>query len=219
MPRRIAQIVESVQIIEKENIRAKRPTIVVGFPSVGMVGSIAAEFLSRKVLKMREVGYIKSTGFLPVILVEKGIPRRPIRILEKDNLIVISSELVIPINIVPFVAEAIVDWAEDVKASRIISMGAYTYRAGDKLKIPEVYGVGSTEEDIMELRKVGIDVFKLGAIAELPGLILVECSERKLNSVGLFAKAEHALPDPGAAAEVLKALGKLLDVKINVSPL
>lgn len=217
--RRVAEIASTVQIIEKETVRAKSPIIVIGFPSIGMVGSIAAEFLSRKALEMKEIGHIKSTDLLPVVLVDKGVPRRPIRILEKGNLMVIASELVVPPDLIPFLAEAVVDWSEDLKAKRIITIGAF---ADEKLKVnkvPHVFGVGATQADLSLLKNVNVDIFKIGAIADLPGLILVECAERKFPCIGLFARAQYKLPDPAAAAEVLKVLNRILGLDVDVQPL
>lgn len=61
-----------VEIVEKEFVRLKNPTIIEGFPSVGLVGAIATEYIAGE-LRMKEIGFITSRFLPPVILVKDGV--------------------------------------------------------------------------------------------------------------------------------------------------
>lgn len=215
--RKVVEIADSVQIMEDEGLKIKNPIIIQGFPSVGMVGTIAGEFLARKALRMKEVGHIKSREIMPITLIEEGIPRRPIRIFRKDNLLVLVSDIVTTVELIHPLVEAIVDWAEAKEAEKIITLGAFLSKGEEKGR--KVYGIGTTPQMVAELKKVNANLFRLGAVAGLHGILLVECTERDIPAIGLFSEARFRYPDPEAAAEVLKTLGKLINRDINVEPL
>ena len=76
-----------VTIVDLKFEKISNPIVVEGFPSVGLVGAIATEYLATK-LNMELVGFIKSKKLPPIALIKDGTPIAPIRIYSKKNLVV-----------------------------------------------------------------------------------------------------------------------------------
>lgn len=88
-----------IQIHQIGEIKGKEPSIVLGFPGTGLVGSVAASQLA-EALKLEFVGYITSPDFAPLAAIHNYVPMPTARIhySEKHNLVVILSEMSIPVT-------------------------------------------------------------------------------------------------------------------------
>lgn len=56
--------------MELKPVDIKAPSILIGLPDVGLVGTIAVSYLIDK-LKMKEIGYIDSSRFPPLIIIKE----------------------------------------------------------------------------------------------------------------------------------------------------
>ena len=99
-----------VKIVESEPLSLEGFTLIEGFPGMGLVGTIAAKYLVEK-MPFKEVGFLHSDSFMPIIRIHNGIPVQPSRIYvnEEAKLVVLISEQVIQKQHTQIVAEAIVD--------------------------------------------------------------------------------------------------------------
>jgi len=206
-----------VEIVEKQFVTLKKPIIVEGFPSVGLVGAIATEYLASK-MDLKEIGFIKSDEFPPITLVKDGIPKSPIRIYANESLVVIVSDTVVPPQLSGEVAKAMADWAQHHGAEKVISLGGIAHEEREKIE-PKVYSVSPDEEKIKQLKKAGVQPVKLGFLTGVFGLLMMECYEKNIPSYGFLADAHMQYPDAGAAAKVLEALISDLGLKLDVKPL
>lgn len=208
-----------VEIVEKEFVNIKKPIIIEGFPSVGLVGAIATEYIAGE-LKMKEIGFINSRYLPPVILVKDGEPKAPIRIYAKDNMVVIVSDTAVPASIAHDISEMIVRWALDRNAEKIISVGGiqHSEEEGQSTKI-KVYALSPYPKLLRDAKKKGMDRVELGFLTGVMGLLMMECVQHNLPILGLLADAHYGYPDPASAAAVIEALNKLLGTKINTKPL
>src|SRR5271169_6743034 len=75
--------------------RISKPTIVVGVPEAGLVGTITCSYLIEQ-LKMAERGFIDSELLPQVMIVHNSTASYPIHIFGKDNLLVVLSEVPLP---------------------------------------------------------------------------------------------------------------------------
>ncbi len=206
-----------VEIIEKEFVKIDEPIVIEGFPSVGLVGAIATEYLSTK-LGMKEIGYLTSDAIPPVTIVKDGVPKSPIRIYSKDNLITFVSDTAVPPGLTHDVVRAIVGWAREHKAKKIISLGGIA-KEGSGTK-PTVYAVASDAETLKKLiDRGGYKTIKLGFLTGVFGILMLECLKENFESYGFLADAHLDVPDPGAAAAVLEALSKDIGIKIDTKSL
>jgi uncharacterized protein len=207
-----------VEVIDLKFEKIGNPIVIEGFPSVGLVGAIATEYLATK-LNMELIGYVKSRKLPPITLIKDGIPTAPIRVYAKKDLIVFVSDTAVPPAIVFDIAHAIIDWSIRHGAKKIVSIGGIAHSSRAKGTEPTVYGVGTTPQIIATFKKHGIKTIHLGFLTGVYGVLMMECIERGLPAIGFLADAHYEYPDPAAAAAALKAMAKVLNKKVIVDPL
>jgi uncharacterized protein len=212
------ELEEWIRIVEVEPIK-EGIIIVEGFPDVGLVGTIAASFLTDK-LQMKEVGYVESDALPPIISVKNGKVLDLIRLYGGDNIVVILSEIPIPLPIVRPLSQKIIEWAISKKARMIVSLTGMPEPGRLNIDVPKVYVLGSNEKISQDaLRVDGVEAFTDGYITGVKGMILRESIRKDFNALLILSQAHFNYPDPGSAAEVLKYLSKLLSISIDIKPL
>ena len=68
---------ELVRIVEEGDVVYKDPVVLEGLPDVGLVGTIAASYAVEK-MGYKEIGYIESDLFPPVMVIHKGKLKSPL---------------------------------------------------------------------------------------------------------------------------------------------
>jgi uncharacterized protein len=224
---------EDIKIFELKKVDLKGATVIDGFPSVGLVSSIAANYLIN-VLSMELIGIMDSMYFPTVSLVREGIPQNPVRIYasqrngdEKgtDQVVVFISEFQPPANLVKPIAHAMLDWAEDQRCKMLISPEGVVIDREDapadaKENGVEVYGVASTQWMRDLLKQHEVEEFREGVITGVAGVLLNEGHRRDFNVSTLLAEAHPDYPDARAAAKVVEVIDKiLLHTPLDAKPL
>jgi uncharacterized protein len=206
----------AVKIIETADFDLKNPILIEGFPGIGLVGTIASSYLVEK-LKMDLLGYITSEKFPPIAAVHNRIPLHPARLYKskKNNIVVLFSEFIIPMQTIYDLSEKILEWSLSKKIKKIISLGGIVL----KEEQDEVFGIASTTELADELESKGIKTIKEGATTGVCGVLLAECSSIKFPAISLLAESKPEFLDPVAAALVLEALKKIIDIKVDTTEL
>ena len=131
-------------------LNVKDATVVIGFPTSGLVGSIAASYLTSK-LGMKMVGFYSSDKLPPITAIHDYKPMPPIRVYAspKKNLVVVLSEIIVPVSISNEMAEHIAKLSEDVKAPMVIALGGMSMHE----EPDAVYAVCTDERLLNELTK------------------------------------------------------------------
>jgi uncharacterized protein len=240
---------DDIQIYELKRSDLRNAVVIDGFPSVGLVSTITANYLITT-LKMEQVGILDSVHFPTVSVVRNAEPLNPVRIyagsLERDNnidnesqisntLVVFISEFQPPPNLIKMIASTILDWMQDQGCRLLISPeGLVIDReegdAGgeegmDELNYEpseeiEAYGIGSTESARNLLKEYGIPLFQEGVISGVAGVLLNEGKRRNFDVISILAEARPNYPDARAAAKVIESIDQiLLKVGIDVKPL
>ena len=208
---------ERVKIIERMEI-PDGLKIIFGLPDVGLVGAIAASHLISK-LKLKEVAYVKSDLLPPVIMLEKGLPRSPIRMFGNEDLIVLNSEIAITSAAVYSIIESVVDWIWKKKAELVFTLGGLPIPNRHEIEKPKVFGAASDESLLKMLNKKEIQVIQRGFLVGPQALVLSFCAERNIPAVALLAEAFYNYPDPEASSVVIQVLNRMIDMDIDVSEL
>ncbi|MEM4166313.1 MAG: PAC2 family protein [Candidatus Bilamarchaeaceae archaeon] len=208
-------IVEIKKMANFSNL--KNPTVIVGFPGTGLVGSVAASHLI-DVLKLDFGGYIESEEFAPLAAIHDYTPMPAARIhySEKYNLILVLSEMSVPVVLAAPLADAIFDFAKSLKCNKIISIGGISLKEGKT----EVYVIASNKEmtkDITEKRIA--KPIREGATTGVTGLLLTKGALEKFPIITLLAESSDEYLDADAASRVLKALAKILNIEISTARL
>ena len=218
------------ELIEKD---LEGATIVVGFPGVGLVGTIAANHLINS-QGLEQIGVVESPHFPAVSVVKDGVPHNPVRIYAGEQtcipkqvkgndtcnqLVVCVSEFSPPAQLTKPLVTTLFEWIVEKGCKRLIS--AEGFRSADDDDIPdEVYGVGSTEDARKGIEEGGVKPFMFGTIGGVSGVMLNEGKRRNFNMLSLLAEVKEDIPDARAAARVIQVLDeKLLAIKLDPEPL
>jgi uncharacterized protein len=220
---------EDITVIEYEDIDLSNAMVIIAFPTVGLISSIAGHFIIDS-LKLKEVGSIVSRYLSPTAVIHKSRPSPPVRIYSGkkmcgpldscDRLAVIISEFMPPMEIIKPLADTIFDWVIK-KDGRIIAGLEGTHAVGEvKEENLEVYGIGTTPDMSTFLKKHKIKETQDGMITGITGVLLYEGVLRKRDVLCLLAEAHAAYPDARAAGNLLEKLDVMLPgIKLDPEPL
>ncbi|MFQ6050875.1 MAG: proteasome assembly chaperone family protein [Candidatus Hydrothermarchaeota archaeon] len=203
------------KVVEVAEFYVKEPTVVEGFPGVGLVGSIAAYHIINE-LNMEYVAYVKSPHFAPIAVLEKGIVRPPVRIYASEDLFILYSDIFIPPQAVFDTSSSIVDWISQYNPKLVVTLAGI---AAGRKEERNVFGVAGTSDSLEILKKTNIPLMERGGITGISGQILLDCYNKNLFSVCILSETEGVAPDPRSAAEMVKALNRLLGLEIRTEPL
>ncbi|RLF17444.1 MAG: proteasome assembly chaperone family protein [Thermoprotei archaeon] len=207
-----------MRIIERKSLPTEEPYILTGLPDIGLVGTIASLHIIRQ-LNMEEMAYVESDELPPVVVLHKGHLKMPIRIYGHDRIYIVTSEIAISPNVMPLLAKNIVDYAMSKNAKAIIMLGGLAVPNRLEIEKPKVYAVATLDEILEQAKNIGIEPLDEGFVVGIHALILRECSFRRVPALLLLAQCHVQYPDPGAAASIIEALNKFLNLNIDVEPL
>ncbi len=223
---------DEVEIVELRKIDLRGAVIIDGFPSVGLVSSIVANYLIA-LLKLEYVAVMDSGLFPTVSLVRNSEPLGPARVYARPNLrpgeqqvVVFSTELQPSANLLRPIGRAIMDFAQEQKCDLIISAGGLIVE-GDETSVEDeergevsVYGIGSTENAERLLVAADATPFTDGVISGTAGVLLNEGRRRGMDVITLLAEARPDMADARAAALILTSIDQMvMHLRLDVEPL
>jgi uncharacterized protein len=208
----------TVDVIQTGSLDIKSPYIFVGLPDAGLVGTIAATYLVDN-LKMKEVGYVDSTRFPPMVIVRDSEVKNAVRIYGKDKFVVVISELpLIPSLAVQF-SKSLISWVKKLNPKLVINITGLPVQNRLQIRKPEVLGLATTKDMTEELRSQNIALFSDGVLFGPYAAIIKECVSQKVPTLSLFAQSHLNFPDPTASIEALSIVNKVLATNIDLKPL
>ncbi len=210
-------------------VKLRGAKIVDGFPSVGLVSTIAANYLI-DMLKLKQIGIVDSRHFPTLSVVHEGEPLNPVRIYggeihDKDGdpevIIVFISEFQPAPFLVRPIAEAILTWAKKKGCEVVISPEGLVLEDEDAYSDDdvEVYAIGSNKDTRKLIVDRGVKPFNHGIITGVSGVLLNIGKREQEPVISILAEAHANFPDARSAATVIETIGKLLNLSINVDPL
>src|SRR6266702_3404644 len=218
---------EGIQIYELKRMDLRGATVIDGFPSVGLVSSIVANYLINA-LNLTQIGIMDSIYFPTVALVRDGQPMNPVRIYagpkvdDRDQVVVFISEFQPPPNLIKAIAATVLDWAQDARCNLLVCPEGLIVdaREDEGERQVEVYGIGSTDKAMDMIRKNDITVFEEGVITGVAGVLLNEGRKRDFDVITLLSEAHPDYPDARAAARAIEVIDKLLlHTELDARPL
>lgn len=219
---------EDIKLIEYQEEDLSNSLLVVAFPTVGLISSIAGRFIIDS-LKLKEIGAIVSKEFMPATIIRDSKPSPPVRIYagnkkcgpdgKCEQLAVIISEFMPPYNIIKPLADTILEWAKKKGCQAIVALEG-THALGDKKKDMMVYGIASTSLMKNYIEKYKLSETKEGMITGVNGVLLYQGALMKSDVICLLSEAHASYPDSRAAGNLLKKLDIMLpEIKIDPKPL
>ena len=221
-----------IDIVTIKQMELKGAYVIDGFPSVGLVGSIAANYLV-SFLELELIAIIDSPTFPAMSLVREGVPYSPVRIYAgpigengEDNIVVFVSEFQPPPEIIKPLASTVMDWVEENKCRMLISPEGMLIpqeavgEEGPGVDKDKIMGIGSTATATNILEEKEISRFETGIIMGLAGVLLNEGVNRDIDVITILSWAHAEYPDARAAALCISAIDKiLLQVELDINPL
>lgn len=184
------------------------PTVIVGFPGFGLVGTICTEFLLEH-LKVEKIGKIWFEEMPAVVAIHKEKLIDPIGIFynAKYNLLIVHA-ITGAQGLEWKIGQEIADLCKKVKAKQVIVLE----------------GIGSQDEESHNVfyyaNKVGVK-FDLKPLHE--GIIMGLAASLSLQIespyLAIFAETHSELPDSKAAAQIIQTLDEYLKLKVDTKPL
>ena len=197
----------------------KGTIIIEGFQGVGLVGTLAAQYIADK-MKAKVVGYVTSHLLPPMALLINGEIRPPIRIYKfkkgANTFLIFESELPIPQKLITKIAKKIAEFAKKNKVKEIISLEGL---AVPKTPIPEnTYFISNSEKKFNNLKKHS-KLLANGIVIGVSAALLLEAKMQKIPAACIMAEAHADYPDGLAASSIIKLLSKVYGLKIDTAPL
>ena len=202
---------------------------IIGFPSLGLISSIATSFLAKQ-LGLDLIASISSPSFPPYAIIQNGIPMPPVRFymgsrenveddggIDCEDIVVITSEFVPKAETFTVLADILVKWCRDNNVHTVITLDGIPQFTPDQYSI---LGVGSTERARELMKKYEIDSVDEGMVRGLSGMLLVNAAENDLDVITLLGSAKQDMPDPRGAAKIMEPLAKMFpELEIDTEPL
>ena len=200
-----------------------------GFPSLGLISSIATSFLAKE-LELDLIASITSPSFPPYAVVQNGVPMPPVRFymgtrenvkddggIDCEDIVVITSEFVPKTEMFTALADVIVQWCHDNNVHTVITLDGIPQFTPEQY---DIIGVGSTKRARELMNTYDIESFDEGMVRGLSGMILVKAVDEDLDVITLLGSAKQEMPDPRGAAKIMEPLAKMLpELKIDTEPL
>jgi Archaeal enzymes of ATP-grasp superfamily len=212
------------KIIKYVDKKYDKPIAILGFPSVGLVGSILTSFVIRE-LKMEIIAGIMSPDLPPYSIIHEGTPYPPVRVCggirenkSKDygDLIIVTSEVTPkPEHAYKFVA-ALMDLFKEFGITKVIALeGIPQFEENEP-----ILACGSSQLAKDKIDELGLKRLDDGLVRGPTGILLYEGYYSNIDVLAMLCPANPAFPDPRAAAGALGPLSKLIpELSIDLEPL
>ena len=216
---------DDVEICDFEEIDLKDATVIAGFPSIGLVSTIAANYLI-DALGLKQIGCLKSPHFPALSVVHTGEPLSPVRIyagtqINGDKIAVFVSEFKPKPNLINSIANVIMEWVTRKQCKLLLSPEGMVVegKSVDEEENVEAYAIGSTDRARQLLMSKDIPQFKNGIIAGVSGVLLNFGKQNNFDVISILSEAHPNYPDARAAAAAINVMAAIMGVEINVTPL
>ncbi len=209
-----------VRIVDTRDESLKGAMMVVGFPTHGLVGSVAASYLVHA-LDMTLVAYMTSEQFPPTVIMEEGVVNAPVRLYASklvcgpdrscDQLVVVIADIQPPVSMLNGLGRVLLDWAETKGVQLVIAI------EGQPIE-NEVHGDARVVAMANRAAAPLLERYNFqaanGVVTGLAGGIMLGAIGRVTPVLCLVAQAHKDYPDARAAAKVIETVNPLVPLLV-----
>jgi uncharacterized protein (TIGR00162 family) len=215
-------MVYTVEIHEKPELN--NPILIEGLPGIGFVANIAALHLINE-LKAKRFAEIVSGSFQDFAATTKdGRINSPLNELyyhrrgegKRDLIIWYGNSQALTTFGQYELCGKVLDIVEELGCRTVISIGGF--KKDEVQPVPGIYTAATDEETVKEALDLGTKIM-VGHIFGIAGLLIGMGRLRNLNGFALLVDTLGMYPDANATRYALAALGKYLDLEVDVSKL
>ena len=204
----------------REDVDLTDPSLVEGFPGVGLVGKIAADHLVEE-FDMTHHANVHCDSLPKVAVYREGDAelQPPVRIYADADrdLLVLQSDVPVGPEAASKLATCLAGWYDD-RSVRPIYLSGIPEEKGEAP--PALYGLG-VGAGVDAVSDAGIDApNEAGLVSGPTGVLLSDAVESGRTAVGLVVESDPRFPDPEAARVLIKeGIEPLADVDVPVDHL
>ncbi len=182
-----------------EGVTLDEPTLVEGFPGVGLVGKIATDHLI-ETYDMTHYANVHCEGLPRVAVYRESDPAltTPVRLYadEERDLVALRSDVPVKPNAATEFADCLDGWFEESGMFPVFLSGLGREKGEEP---PSLYGVATgAGGDALSRAEVEAPP-ETGLVSGPTGAMLAESLERGRDAVGLIVESDPRFPDPEAA--------------------
>lgn len=215
-----------LEVVVEDDVEIGDPLVVVGIPTLGVVGTITAQYLVDQ-LEIPEVGGLYSPRFPPVGRVSEGRSSFPVRLhaletrcgldLTCSHLVVAVTEFLPGPGSLYELAEGLIDWARDADAEMVVLPDGLLVGGEEG---STVRGAASHARGLSTLEKAGVLPLEDGMLAGFSAGVIANGRRRDVTTVSILAESAPDRPDARAAARLVETLDRFIpDIAIETEPL
>lgn len=206
--------------VHEDGLELTEPTLIEGFPGVGLVGKIATDHLI-ETFDMTYYATVRCDGFPRIGIYHQGdrTAKPPVRIYadEDHDLLALQSDVPVPKQAASSMTDCVTGWIEQESITPVYLSG---YPEENRSIPPKLYGVATGEAgsrlDDIDIGAPDED----GAVGGPTGALLSEAAARRIDALGLVVETNPQFPDPEAARVIIdKAIEPLLGFDVPVDAL
>lgn len=212
------------EVLGLREVDFNSPVAIIGFPTVGLVGSILASYVS-KTKNMEFVAGIASAGLPPYTLIQNGKPYPPVRVYglktgEERDLIVVTSEVTPRPETCHGIAVQVLKVLDMLGVAEVIAIEGVGRCAAPGSADADIVACGTTDAALDRARTAGLGILTEGLVHGITGVMLYECADKCKDMLALLCPADPGMPDPRASAALIASLSKLVpSLEIDLEPL
>lgn len=211
----------TVKTIRYSDPGLEDPVAIIGFPSVGLVSSIAANYYVGQ-LGMEAMAGMASPEMPPYCLVNNSVAYPPVRFYgrrhsaknARDTIICLSEYAPKPEDCYEL-AQAMLSYLRYAGVKQVICLDGIG-RTSDS-DVPVACGSGPGAAKLVKKSK--FTPMGGGMIRGVTGVIMYLAPEYGMDVVSLMAPANPSLPDPGSAAVFIPAIRSMTGMRVSPKPL
>lgn len=208
------------KIVETKNSSVKGSMLVVGFPTHGLVGSVAVSYL-RHSLDMRPLGYMVSPDFPPTVVMEGGVVSPPVRIYSSrtvcgvnrkcNQLVAVLSDVQPSAELLNPIGRCLLDFAEKKGVELVVALEGQPVEEteGDNVRVVAMANrAASPLLDTYSFEKAD------GLVTGFAGALLLASVDRSVPVLCLVSQAHRGHPDARAAARILEVINPMVPMLV-----
>ena len=207
-------------IAVQEDVAVTEPSLVEGFPGVGLVGKIAADHLVQE-FDMTHHANVHCDSLPKVAVYREGDTelQPPVRIYADPDrdLLVLQSDVPVGPDAASELATCLAGWYDDYSTTPIYLSGIPEEKDESP---PTLYGLG-VGAGIGAVSDAGIDApSEAGVVSGPTGVLLSDAVEADRTAVALVVESDPRFPDPEAARVLIKkGIEPLADLDVPIDHL
>lgn len=209
-----------VRIVDTRGESLQGAMMVIGFPTHGLVGSVAASYLVHA-LDMTSVAYMVSEEFPPTVIMEEGVVSAPVRFYASkvvcgvdrqcEQLVVGISDIQPPPEMLNRLSRLLIDWAEEKGIQLLLAVEGQPM--DEEIRSDARVVAMANRAAAPLLGKYHYEPAN-GVVTGFAGGLLLSAIDRRVPVLCLVAQAHKDYPDARAAAKVIETINPLVPMLV-----